>query len=129
MVTLHGPRSKQLLCILACLFLRPSPSRLDLNTKDVRALNPVTNSFCATGGFLANGTLVNLGGNDQGLQGVRLFDPCTDGSCDIFEDPENLHLKSKRWYPSSVRLSWYPLRRFSFLPGSSSGWRSHDPGR
>ncbi|KAF5346587.1 hypothetical protein D9758_013485 [Tetrapyrgos nigripes] len=61
--------------------------------------------------FLGNGTLVSSGGNpivlntgNSGLQAIRLFTPCTDGSCDIFEDPNNLHLTSNRWYPSSVRI-------------------------
>ncbi|KAJ7760040.1 glyoxal oxidase N-terminus-domain-containing protein [Mycena metata] len=65
------------------------------------------NSWCATGSFLGNGTLVNSGGNPvviageynstllflinglkqslgaNGLQGLRLFTPCTDGTCDV----------------------------------------------
>ncbi|THU91851.1 hypothetical protein K435DRAFT_673232 [Dendrothele bispora CBS 962.96] len=90
-------------------------SELNLNTNQVRALNPTTDTFCATGSFLGNGTFVSSGGNSQqtinllltapqGFQGIRLFTPCTDNTCDIFENPAQLHLTSNRWYPSSVRL-------------------------
>ncbi|THU95929.1 hypothetical protein K435DRAFT_819571 [Dendrothele bispora CBS 962.96] len=87
-------------------------SELDLNTNQVCALNAKTNTFCATGSFLGNGTFVSSGGtvnaNDPtdgaGFQAIRLFTPCTDGTCDIVEDPTQLHLTSNRWYPSSVRL-------------------------
>ncbi|KDR84528.1 hypothetical protein GALMADRAFT_220246 [Galerina marginata CBS 339.88] len=105
---------------------------LNLNTNTVRALNPLSNTWCATGSFLGNGTLLNSGGNpvvitgalptlsfntrcllyvpaisspgQNGLQGIRLFTPCTNGNCDVFEDPARIHLTSNRWYPSSVRI-------------------------
>jgi hypothetical protein len=41
-----------------------------------------------------------LGAN--GLQGLRLFTPCSTGTCDIFESPKRVRLTSPRWYPSSV---------------------------
>ncbi|KAJ7648223.1 glyoxal oxidase N-terminus-domain-containing protein [Mycena polygramma] len=83
---------------------------LDLNTQQVRALNPLSNSWCATGSFIGNGTLINSGGNPvvitgaNGLQGLRLFTPCTDGTCDVYENPTRIRLSSARWYPSSVRI-------------------------
>ncbi|KAF7317537.1 Copper radical oxidase [Mycena kentingensis (nom. inval.)] len=83
---------------------------LDLNTQQVRPLNSLTNSWCATGSFLGNGTFVNSGGNPvvisggDGLQGIRMFTPCDDGKCDLFEMPDRVRLASKRWYPSSVRI-------------------------
>ncbi|KAJ7239563.1 glyoxal oxidase N-terminus-domain-containing protein [Mycena haematopus] len=83
---------------------------LNLNTQKVRALNPLSNSWCATGSFISNGTLVNSGGNPvvitgaNGLQGLRLFTPCTNGTCDVYENPTRIRLSSARWYPSSVRI-------------------------
>ncbi|KAJ7840224.1 glyoxal oxidase N-terminus-domain-containing protein [Mycena leptocephala] len=83
---------------------------LDLNTQQVRALNPLSNSWCATGSFIGNGTLINSGGNPvvitgaNGLQGLRLFTPCTTGTCDVYENPTRIRLTSARWYPSSVRI-------------------------
>ncbi|KAF8511439.1 glyoxal oxidase N-terminus-domain-containing protein [Gautieria morchelliformis] len=86
----------------------------DITTDAVRALNPKSNSFCAAGAFLSNGTLVDTGksiygamrhaGDVSGLQGIRLFTPCDDGTCDIFENPSRVRLTSSRWYPSASRL-------------------------
>ncbi|CAE7186371.1 unnamed protein product, partial [Rhizoctonia solani] len=80
-----------------------------------RPLHIVTNGFCATGTWLSNGTLINLGGNPRvdrdnhtspnGLQGVRLFNPCADHEkCDFYESPYRIRMTSPRWYPSSARL-------------------------
>ncbi|KAK0445196.1 glyoxal oxidase N-terminus-domain-containing protein [Armillaria borealis] len=83
---------------------------VDLNALTVRALNPLSNSWCATGSFLGNGTLINSGGNPvvitgaNGLQAIRMFTPCNDKTCDVFEDPNHIHLTSNRWYPSSIRI-------------------------
>ncbi|CAE6495833.1 unnamed protein product [Rhizoctonia solani] len=87
----------------------------NVNTNTVRALNIKTNSFCATGTWLSNGTLVNIGGNPRvdigngssanGLQGLRQFTPCDDGNCDFYENPQRIRITSARWYPSSCRLS------------------------
>ncbi|KAG9109346.1 hypothetical protein FRC07_008328, partial [Ceratobasidium sp. 392] len=77
----------------------------------------VTNSFCAGGGFLSNGTLISVGGNPvvenmtgpsnfgdkDGLQAIRLYNPCGDGTCDTYESP-GLRMKTSRWYTSTVRL-------------------------
>lgn len=35
----------------------------DLNTDAVRPLNPMSNTFCAAGAFMSNGTLLSTGGN------------------------------------------------------------------
>ncbi|KAJ6536897.1 glyoxal oxidase N-terminus-domain-containing protein [Mycena capillaripes] len=84
---------------------------LDLNSQTVRALNPLSNSFCATGSFLSNGTFINSGGNPiefgigaDGLQAIRMFTPCNDGTCDVYENPTRIRLSSPRWYPSSARI-------------------------
>ncbi|KAJ6542841.1 glyoxal oxidase N-terminus-domain-containing protein [Mycena capillaripes] len=89
-------------------------AEIDLDTQDVRALNPLSNTWCATGSFLGNGTLVSTGGTlvalsfdfegASGLQGVRLFNPCTTGTCDVFENPDRIRTTSPRWYSSSVRI-------------------------
>ncbi|KAK0192258.1 glyoxal oxidase N-terminus-domain-containing protein [Armillaria mellea] len=83
---------------------------VDLNALTVRALNPLSNTWCATGSFLGNGTMVSSGGNPvvitgaSGLQAIRMFTPCDDKTCDIFEDPNDIHLTSNRWYASSIRI-------------------------
>ncbi|ORY90614.1 copper radical oxidase [Leucosporidium creatinivorum] len=85
-----------------------------ISTGKVRALNRKTNSFCAGGGWLSNGTLVSTGGNPvqsymndaagNGLDAIRLFTPCDDDKCDVYENPSRIRLTSARWYPSTVRL-------------------------
>ncbi|EIN08242.1 glyoxal oxidase precursor [Punctularia strigosozonata HHB-11173 SS5] len=89
----------------------------DLETSSVRALNVVTNSFCASGALLSNGSMVSVGGDptdvptnpvpDTGNLGIRIFEPCASPSgegCTLFEDPPTLHLAARRWYTSSVRI-------------------------
>ncbi|KAF8581888.1 copper radical oxidase [Ramaria rubella] len=90
----------------------------NLETSEVTALNVLTNSFCASGALLSNGTMVSLGGDPRGFpgnpaiepgnMGIRIFEPCEDPAgvgCTLFEDPETLHLAEQRWYPSSIRIS------------------------
>ncbi|KAJ7576482.1 glyoxal oxidase N-terminus-domain-containing protein [Mycena floridula] len=86
-------------------------AELDLTTKTVRALDPKSNTWCATGSFLSNGTLISSGGEPMvgdigtdGRQALRIFTPCSDKTCDIFEDQSVVRMTSYRWYPSSVRL-------------------------
>ncbi|KAF7433618.1 hypothetical protein PC9H_005579 [Pleurotus ostreatus] len=85
-------------------------AEIDLPSRTVRPLNPITNTWCATGSFLGNGTFINSGGNPMvgaganGLQGLRMFNPCDDGTCDIMENTRRIRLTSNRWYPSSARL-------------------------
>lgn len=88
----------------------------NLETNVATPLNLKSNSFCAGGSFLSNGTLVNVGGNPvvdpewgdvNGINGIRLFGPCNtaDGSgCTFFEDTQRLQLAAQRWYPGAVRI-------------------------
>ncbi|KZV88781.1 glyoxal oxidase precursor [Exidia glandulosa HHB12029] len=90
----------------------------DLQTSTVKPLDVLTNSFCASGALLSNGSMVSIGGDPRlfdgnpaihpnGNAGIRIFEPCASPSgdgCTLFEDPENLHLAENRWYPSSIRI-------------------------
>ncbi|EJD05922.1 copper radical oxidase [Fomitiporia mediterranea MF3/22] len=94
----------------------------NLNTHAVKALHMKSNSFCAGGTFLSNGTLINVGGNPvvsdktaaadfgdvDGLQAIRLFHPCDSDSvvdCDIYENHTRIRMASPRWYNTVIRLS------------------------
>ncbi|KAF5346220.1 hypothetical protein D9758_014381 [Tetrapyrgos nigripes] len=87
-------------------------TELNLVTRTVRPLNPTSNTWCGTGSFLSNGTMVSSGGTavlivsvgENGLASIRFFDPCEDGNCDIIEDQRVRRLASLRWYTSSARL-------------------------
>ncbi|KAF5359999.1 hypothetical protein D9758_007634 [Tetrapyrgos nigripes] len=80
-------------------------AELDLVTRQVRPLNgAVSNPFCAGGGHLGNGTFVSTGGNPvafnstNGVQALRLFEPCDDESCDLLDDSgARLRTTSPRW--------------------------------
>ncbi|KAJ7622189.1 glyoxal oxidase precursor [Roridomyces roridus] len=92
-----------------------------LDTNTATPLRTITNTFCASGGFISNGTHVAVGGQPldaipgwgnatDGTMGIRLFGPCTsaDGTgpgCTVFEDPATLHLVRTRWYPTAVRIA------------------------
>ncbi|KAF8908640.1 copper radical oxidase [Gymnopilus junonius] len=86
----------------------------NLETNTATALDVVSDTFCASGGFLSNGTMVSVGGHIpvisaavDGRMAIRLFEPCTNPAgvnCTLFEDPSTLHLEETRWYPSSLRI-------------------------
>ena len=102
----------------------------DMETNTASPLAVVSDSFCASGGFLSNGTMVrcvlmqglmtlivnqvSVAGNIplnplayDGRMGIRLFDPCANPSgagCTLFEDPQNLHLVENRWYTTAIRI-------------------------
>ncbi|KAF8190283.1 glyoxal oxidase N-terminus-domain-containing protein [Mycena galopus ATCC 62051] len=85
-------------------------AELNLNTHVVRPLHALSNTWCATGSFLGNGTLLSSGGNpivitgQNGLQALRFFTPCQDDACDIWENSSVVHTTSPRWFPASVRI-------------------------
>ncbi|KLO12283.1 glyoxal oxidase [Schizopora paradoxa] len=94
------------------------------DTNQGRPMDIITNSFCAGGNVLGNGTWVNVGGNQaitygglqaasqtggapyddpDGGQSIRLLDPCDDGSCDWQVHSDNA-MSTRRWYPSVETL-------------------------
>jgi hypothetical protein len=93
----------------------------NLETHALTPLDVKSNSFCAGGAFVSNGTLVSAGGNyingdnantayfgqANGQQAVRLFDPCDTANaagCDIYENQDRIRLASPRWYGTLVRV-------------------------
>ncbi|KAG9285305.1 hypothetical protein G9A89_001439 [Geosiphon pyriformis] len=103
----------------------------DLDTKLIRPLTLNTNSFCSGGSFLGNGQLVESGGgektggkaqSDVGFQALRLFNPCTDNTCDWQENVNGLD--SYRWYPTMLSL---PDGRVFILGGSTEAARTNTP--
>ncbi|KAJ7219548.1 copper radical oxidase [Mycena pura] len=93
----------------------------NIEDHSVTALNLESNSFCAGGTFLSNGTLINVGGNPvvadktgaadfgdvDGLQAIRLFKPCPSSSvegCTMYENPDRIRMASPRWYSTALRI-------------------------
>lgn len=88
----------------------------------IKPLRMQSNSFCAGGSFLGNGTLINVGGNPvveshtsaadfgdvDGLQAIRIFEPCDSPSvadCEMYENHDRIRMASPRWYNTVIRLS------------------------
>ncbi|CAE6420205.1 hypothetical protein ACGC1H_004865 [Rhizoctonia solani] len=94
----------------------------DVDTNQFRAMDVVTNSFCAGGSVLGNGTWLNVGGNQaitwggltastqsgdsgpyydgDGGKAIRLLDPCQDKKCNWVEAT----MSTRRWYPTLETL-------------------------
>ncbi|KXN90857.1 Galactose oxidase [Leucoagaricus sp. SymC.cos] len=91
---------------------------LEANTQ--RPMDAITNSFCAGGNVLGNGTWLNVGGNQAVTYGGdaapsqtgggpyddpdgrnSILDPCDDGKCDWALSP---HQSGQRWYPTLETL-------------------------
>jgi hypothetical protein len=112
----------------------------DFRTNKVRQpLDLASNSFCAGGSFLSNGTLINIGGNPvssdhtgsadfgdvNGLQAIRMFDPCEEGrdDCEMIEDPQRIRMASPKWYSTAARLG----DGSAFIMGGAikGGWQNN----
>ncbi|KAF4549367.1 Glyoxal oxidase-like protein [Elsinoe fawcettii] len=87
-------------------------------TNGLRKLHPISNTFCSSGAFFPDGTLVNPSGAEtyagdadasviqDGRQALRYYapGPC-DGACtQDFDDHINV-LQSRRWYPTAQTLT------------------------
>ncbi|KAF7315671.1 hypothetical protein MIND_00082700 [Mycena indigotica] len=96
-------------------------SQWALGANKQRAMDAVTNTFCAGGNVLGNGTWLNVGGNQpvtyggatltsgkgpyndpDGGTSIRTLVPCDDDSCDwTVETP----MTTRRWYPTVETLA------------------------
>ncbi|WVR07362.1 hypothetical protein IAU60_004403 [Kwoniella sp. DSM 27419] len=100
----------------------------DIDTNEYRTMDVFSNTFCAGGGVLGNGTWVVFGGNQpvttggiastdaaaysdtDGGTAIRMINPCLDESCEYIQgetsyltsDPNTggwLQMTGRRWYP------------------------------
>ncbi|KAF8629225.1 hypothetical protein AX17_005808 [Amanita inopinata Kibby_2008] len=115
-----------------------------LGSGNQRALDVVTNSFCAGGNVLGNGTWINVGGNQavtwggleapgqnggppyddpDGRTSIRLLNPCDDGNCDWIISKQK---SDQRWYPSLETLEDGSL---IIIGGCRNGGYVNDPGQ
>lgn len=70
----------------------------------VRPLFIFTDTWCSAGQFLSDGTLLQTGGDFEGLNKIRRLTPCpATGTCDWVEDT-NVSLKDPRWYTTDQIL-------------------------
>ncbi|KAK4795757.1 hypothetical protein SAY86_028083 [Trapa natans] len=77
---------------------------LDLSTNAVRPLMILTDTWCSSGQFLPDGSLLQTGGNQDGFRKFRKFVPCGPvASCD-WTELEHLVLSDGRWYATNQIL-------------------------
>ncbi|KAG6866368.1 hypothetical protein C0991_005289 [Blastosporella zonata] len=109
-----------------------------LDSNDQRPMDAVTNTFCAGGNVMGNGTWVNIGGNQavtyagaaaasqygggpyddpDGRKSIRLLNPCDDGTCDWILSPVST---DQRWYPTIETLEDGTLIIVNLRPITSS---------
>ncbi|KAG2016308.1 hypothetical protein CC2G_009484 [Coprinopsis cinerea AmutBmut pab1-1] len=110
-----------------------------------RPMDIVTNSFCAGGNVLGNGTWINVGGNEavtfggiptpdqntasapyfnvDGRTSIRLYTPCDDGNCDWTLSPIPT---DQRWYPTLETLDDGSI---IIIGGCRYGGYVNDPGQ
>lgn len=92
------------------------------SSKQTRPMDVITNTFCAGGSVLGNGTWLNVGGNQavtyggataasqlggapyndlDGGQSIRMLNPCDSGDCNWFLVAP---MTTRRWYPTLATL-------------------------
>lgn len=77
---------------------------LDLQTNQIRPLMILTDTWCSSGQFLPDGTLLQTGGDLDGLKKIRKFSPCeANGLCDWVE-LQDVELVHGRWYATNQIL-------------------------
>ncbi|KAK7350078.1 hypothetical protein VNO77_08170 [Canavalia gladiata] len=76
----------------------------DIKTNQLRPLKILTDTWCSSGQFLPNGTLLQTGGDLDGFKKIRKFNPCdANGSCD-WEELNDVELTEGRWYATNQIL-------------------------
>lgn len=71
---------------------------LDLQTNQIRPLMILTDTWCSSGQILADGTVLQTGGDLDGYKKIRKFSPCeANGLCDWVE-LDDVELVNGRWY-------------------------------
>lgn len=76
----------------------------DPSTLSLRPLSILTDTWCSSGQFLPDGTLLQTGGDRDGLRRIRTFSPCApDLPCDWRELQSPL-LAVGRWYATNQIL-------------------------
>lgn len=86
----------------------------DVVTNTIRPLMIFTDTWCSSGAFAANGTLVQTGGWKDGGRVIRYFVPCSNGACD-WNESNSSSLADSRWYASNQIL---PDNRIIVLGGT-----------
>lgn len=73
----------------------------------LRPLSILTDTWCSSGHFLPDGSLLQTGGDANGLKKIRLFKPCDRHLyyCDDWIELSSPQLAFGRWYAPSLLLA------------------------
>ncbi|CAM6036649.1 unnamed protein product [Sphagnum compactum] len=75
----------------------------DIASGTIRPLFIETDTWCSSGQFDTDGTLVQTGGDNDGFTKIRTFAPCPgDGNCNWVET--GTPLQNGRWYATNQRM-------------------------
>ncbi|KAF8837565.1 glyoxal oxidase [Paxillus ammoniavirescens] len=104
----------------------------DINSHQATTMSVLTNTFCATGMHLPNGSYASFGGNGpvsigngnpssptyddvygdyDGRKSIRILNPCTSADdfsspeCQWFDNPAVLSMQKQRWYAGAEALA------------------------
>ncbi|KAM7468032.1 hypothetical protein LguiB_015594 [Lonicera macranthoides] len=79
--------------------------QFDPNTNQIRPLTILTDTWCSSGQFLPDGTLLQTGGDLAGNKKIRKFLPCeaTSSLCD-WQELQDTQLYEGRWYATNQIL-------------------------
>ncbi|KAL2554545.1 glyoxal oxidase-related protein [Forsythia ovata] len=77
---------------------------LDLQTNTLRPLTILTDTWCSSGQFLPDGTLLHSGGDLDGWKKIRKFTPCDANLLCDWEELEDVELSQGRWYATNQIL-------------------------
>ncbi|KAG9157874.1 hypothetical protein Leryth_000048 [Lithospermum erythrorhizon] len=77
---------------------------LDLQTLTIRPLTILTDTWCSSGQFLPDGTLLQTGGDLDGFKKIRKFIPCDPTQVCDWQELEDVQLSQGRWYGTNQIL-------------------------
>ncbi|XP_041027938.1 aldehyde oxidase GLOX-like [Juglans microcarpa x Juglans regia] len=77
---------------------------LDLQTNNIRPLMILTDTWCSSGQFLPDGTLLQTGGDMDGLKKIRKFEPCEAHLFCNWVELKDVELVNGRWYATNQIL-------------------------
>lgn len=78
-------------------------SLYDLSTNTLQPLTIITDTWCSSGQFLSDGTLLQTGGDSDGIKKIRKYTPCENEFCDWVE-LKDIELAEGTKSPSSMLL-------------------------
>ncbi|KAJ0800889.1 putative galactose oxidase [Helianthus annuus] len=77
---------------------------LDPATGELRSLMILTDTWCSSGQFLPDGTLLQTGGDGDGVKKIRKFTPCEAPAVCDWEELDEVQLAHGRWYSTNQIL-------------------------